>query len=80
MPNSDLLTKRRVGCCADWPKPCSYHEGFEDALQDPQLRTLLEEAGRIMGPYYSDHYSGSDACWVFVESAEEEHHDSAGEV
>lgn len=23
--------KEREGCCADWPKPCSYHEGYADA-------------------------------------------------
>lgn len=22
----------RTGCCADWPKPCPYHEGVQDAL------------------------------------------------
>ena len=21
----------RAGCCADWPKPCGYHEGYLDA-------------------------------------------------
>jgi len=20
------------GCCADWPKPCTYHEGFADGI------------------------------------------------
>jgi hypothetical protein len=23
--------RSRDGCCADWPKPCSYHEGWQDA-------------------------------------------------
>jgi hypothetical protein len=22
----------REGCCETWPKPCSYHEGVQDAL------------------------------------------------
>ena len=22
----------RDGCCGTWPKPCSYHEGYADAL------------------------------------------------
>lgn len=26
------MTLSRDGCCADWPKPCSYHEGVRDAL------------------------------------------------
>lgn len=26
------LTTPREGCCADWPKPCTYHEGWADAL------------------------------------------------
>lgn len=28
----DAVSESRVGCCADWPKPCSYHEGWQDAL------------------------------------------------
>lgn len=24
--------RNREGCCATWPKPCSYHEGWQDAL------------------------------------------------
>lgn len=26
----DKPSERRAGCCADWPKPCSYHEGYID--------------------------------------------------
>ena len=36
----------RKDCCADRPKPCAYHEGFEDGcyarLINAQLRTLGE--------------------------------------
>lgn len=28
----------RTACCADWPKPCQYHQGWEDGRED------LEEA------------------------------------
>jgi hypothetical protein len=24
--------RTREGCCAAWPKPCSYHEAWQDAL------------------------------------------------
>lgn len=26
------MSESRDGCCATWPKPCSYHEGYQDAL------------------------------------------------
>lgn len=26
----------RDGCCATWPKPCSYHEGYADAWAERQ--------------------------------------------
>jgi hypothetical protein len=32
-----MMAKSREGCCANWPKPCSYHEGWldaEDLLED----------------------------------------------
>lgn len=32
----------RTGCCAGWPKPCTYHEGWEDAAE-----LLLELAQRM---------------------------------
>jgi hypothetical protein len=27
----------REGCCADWPKPCSYHEGYADGWEAAKL-------------------------------------------
>ena len=37
------MASDRVGCCADWPKPCSYHEGYQDALDESSRhRDLLE--------------------------------------
>ena len=29
-PEPPLCDTIRQGCCADWPKPCSYHEGWLD--------------------------------------------------
>ena len=25
--------REREGCCDTWPKPCPYHEGWQDALE-----------------------------------------------
>lgn len=33
--------KGRDGCCADWPKPCQYHEGYADAMD-----AAADEKGR----------------------------------
>ena len=35
---------RRRDCCADWPKPCPYHEGYEDGF----------DAGRIQWGHDAD--------------------------
>lgn len=29
----DVLAPDRDGCCADWRKPCPYHDGWMDALE-----------------------------------------------
>lgn len=26
------MSESREDCCDDWPHPCTYHEGYEDAL------------------------------------------------
>ena len=30
----ERLAKARQGCCDSWPKPCTYHEGYESALYE----------------------------------------------
>lgn len=30
--------RTREGCCADWPKPCPYHEGWADATDAYEKR------------------------------------------
>lgn len=40
---------RRDGCCATWPKPCSYHEGWQDALDECSGRRAGEEQGSDPG-------------------------------
>ncbi|MDA8037626.1 MAG: hypothetical protein M0Z69_00405 [Actinomycetota bacterium] len=32
----------REGCCAAWPKPCSYHEGWQDCAD--AMAGLVEAA------------------------------------
>lgn len=37
---------KRLGCCAGWPKPCSYHEGYQDAYEalrggNPRVERIL---------------------------------------
>ena len=36
----------RAGCCEDWPKPCSYHEGWQDAAD--MLGDDLAEAVELL--------------------------------
>lgn len=41
--NAELV---RDGCCADWPKPCTYHEGFADGIEAVlRARTRLADEG-----------------------------------
>ena len=28
-----IAVRERTGCCDTWPKPCDYHEGWQDALE-----------------------------------------------
>ena len=47
------VAMKRMGCCAGWPKPCSYHEGYRDAYESQQdevetLRRSLLEAVRTV--------------------------------
>lgn len=37
------MSRDRKGCCEDWPKPCSYHEGFQDAID-----TISEAQERVV--------------------------------
>ena len=39
MTDTPLTAAIRYRCCADWPKPCSYHEGMLDGL-DAQASTI----------------------------------------
>lgn len=42
------MSAERAGCCADWPKPCTYHEGYQDAL-DALLTPTEFEAMDLLG-------------------------------
>lgn len=42
----DLPRPERRGCCADWPKPCSYHEGWQDGID--ALTARLEAAEKVV--------------------------------
>lgn len=33
----------REHCCADWPKPCSYHEGWFDGWEARDIQDAREE-------------------------------------
>lgn len=61
------MTLSRDGCCADWPKPCSYHEGVQDALdyweQDEGSSHNLNGWGMRSG------YSWSSASRLSVSSS-----------
>jgi hypothetical protein len=39
---------RRGGCCADWPKPCTYHDGWEDGYEAARIEfpPVLSPGGR----------------------------------
>lgn len=41
VPKSELELRR--DCCADWPKPCGYHEGYLDGFE------LGMETGKAAG-------------------------------
>lgn len=43
-PPDNHVAISRLGCCAGWPKPCSYHEGYRDAYESVQPK--YEEALR----------------------------------
>lgn len=38
------VPESRIGCCDDWPKPCTYHEGWADAAD-----SLATEVERLKG-------------------------------
>lgn len=41
------VTRKRLGCCAGWPKPCPYHEGYSDAYDVLQAEvTRLKDENR----------------------------------
>jgi len=42
----------RAGCCEDWPKPCSYHEGWQDAAD--MLSDDLAEAVELLRACHPD--------------------------
>lgn len=49
-----MATDPRAGCCADWPKPCSYHEGWadcrdttSDAAEIDRLCDLRDEVDQL---------------------------------
>jgi len=33
------VNPEREGCCSTWPKPCSYHEGWQDAMDAVEARS-----------------------------------------
>lgn len=40
------ISSIRDECCADWPKPCSYHEGWLDGAEFvEEVKQLNEELG-----------------------------------
>lgn len=43
---------RRTGCCEGWPKPCAYHEGWQDALD--LLGDDLTEAVELLRACHPD--------------------------
>lgn len=34
------MSASRVGCCDKWPKPCPYHEGYEDGAEEVERLRL----------------------------------------
>lgn len=40
---------QRAGCCAGWPKPCSYHEGFLDGWNAAKEGTDLYDSSGLIG-------------------------------
>lgn len=46
----------REGCCADWPKPCTYHEGVTDALDT--VAPVIDTAKVIL-----EHWRGCNSSW-----------------
>lgn len=38
--------RSRKGCCANWPKPCGYHEGYQDAVDE--METEMELGRKAM--------------------------------
>lgn len=42
----------REGCCATWPKPCAYHEGYARAV-DAITDTVAEFMGQLESNQYS---------------------------
>jgi hypothetical protein len=61
----------RADCCADWPKPCSYHEGWADgrdvglAEADKHApryeRVPDDDAGNVKGGFVCDR----NGEWLF---------------
>lgn len=58
----------RDGCCATWPKPCSYHEGYQDALdtfeQVGWVSRLRDDRGRPVAFEVVNHQSDDVPVWV----------------
>ena len=40
----------REGCCATWPKPCSYHEGWADAVDTLTERSASATTSGVPSP------------------------------
>lgn len=51
---------KRLGCCAGWPKPCRYHEGYADAIaaaeqREAELRAEIERLNKALRQIAESH-------------------------
>jgi hypothetical protein len=49
-PIGTVGTTTREGCCAGWPKPCSYHEGWLDGWEAGYEEARRQYQGGGWGP------------------------------
>lgn len=47
------VSRDRKGCCEDWPKPCTYHEGFQDGW-DAHEQELVARSERYRDRMLAD--------------------------